>query len=291
MDANKIKGTSMPFNIDILKAELHEALYLDLDEFGLENEGAELVSKFIGLQLRSAFQPIFSTALDKALGFEALLRPSIGPSDPLTPAFAFGFADNQGRLVKFDRVARTLHALNSLQLPDTRGLLFLNVHPKLLISVNAHGQVFERILHAHSVPTHKVVIEILESAIDADKQLTEAIGNYRDRGYHIAVDDFGSRHSNLDRLWKLSPDYVKLNLSIIHEAEHNPKVRRMLPKLIEIIQELGARAVVEGIENEIQHKIALDSGGTLLQGYFLGRPAAASAWQQDHASQPLSVIA
>ncbi|HSI23486.1 MAG TPA: EAL domain-containing protein [Methylophilaceae bacterium] len=281
----------MPFNIDILKAELHEALYLDLDEFGLENEGAELVSKFIGLQLRSAFQPIFSTALDKALGFEALLRPSIGPSDPLTPAFAFGFADNQGRLVKFDRVARTLHALNSLQLPDTRGLLFLNVHPKLLISVNAHGQVFERILHAHSVPTHKVVIEILESAIDADKQLTEAIGNYRDRGYHIAVDDFGSRHSNLDRLWKLSPDYVKLNLSIIHEAEHNPKVRRMLPKLIEIIQELGARAVVEGIENEIQHKIALDSGGTLLQGYFLGRPAAASAWQQDHASQPLSVIA
>jgi EAL domain-containing protein (putative c-di-GMP-specific phosphodiesterase class I) len=281
----------MPFNIDILKAELHEALYLDLDEFGLENEGAELVSKFIGLQLRSAFQPIFSTALDKALGFEALLRPSIGPSDPLTPAFAFGFADNQGRLVKFDRVARTLHALNSLQLPDTRGLLFLNVHPKLLISVNAHGQVFERILHAHSVPTHKVVIEILESAIDADKQLTEAIGNYRDRGYHIAVDDFGSRHSNLDRLWKLSPDYVKLNLSIIHEAEHNPKVRRMLPKLIEIIQELGARAVVEGIENEIQHKIALDSGGTLLQGYFLGRPAAASAWHQDHASQPLSVIA
>lgn len=281
----------MPFNIDTLKAELHEALYLDLDEFGLEAEGEELVSKFIGLQLRSAFQPVFSTALDKAIGFEALLRPSIGTSDPLTPAFAFGFADNQGRLVKFDRVARTLHALNSLRLPDAKGLLFLNVHPKLLVSVNAHGQVFERILHAHSVPTHKVVIEIQEGAIDADKQLTEAIGNYRDRGYHIAVDDFGSRHSNLDRLWKLSPDYVKLDLSIIHEAEHSPKVRRMLPKLIEIIQELGARAVVEGIENELQHKIALDSGGTLLQGYFLGRPAAASTWHQDHSSEPLPVTA
>jgi len=281
----------MPFNIDTLKAELHEALYLDLDEFGLETEGEELVSKFIGLQLRSAFQPIYSTALGKPLGYEALLRPSIGPSDPLTPAFAFGFADNQGRLVKFDRVARTLHALNSLHLPDAQGLLFLNVHPKLLVSVNAHGQVFERILHAHSVPTHKVVIEILEGAIDTDKQLTEAISNYRDRGYHIAVDDFGSRHSNLDRLWKLAPDYVKLDLGIIHEAERNPKVRRMLPKLIEIIQELGARPVVEGIENEVQHKIALDSGGTFLQGYFLGRPAAASTWRQDQASQPLPVTA
>lgn len=280
----------MSFNIDTLKADLHEALYLDLDEFGLETEGEELVSKFIGLQLRSAFQPIFSTALGKTIGFEALLRPSIGPSDPLTPAFAFGFADNQGRLVKFDRVARTLHALNSLRLPDTKGLLFLNVHPKLLISVNAHGQVFERILHAHSVPTHKVVIEILESAIDVDKPLSEAVGNYRDRGYHIAVDNFGSRHSNLDRLWKLSPDYVKLDRSIIHEAEHNAKVRRMLPKLIETIQELGARAVVEGIENEIQHKIALDAGGTLLQGYLLGRPAAASEWQQSQAAELLALI-
>lgn len=275
----------MAFNIDILKAELHEALYLDLDEFGLENEGEELVSKFIGLQLRSAFQPIYSKVLGRPLGFEALLRPSIGPSDPLTPAFAFGFADNQGRLVKFDRVARTLHALNSLRLPERNGLLFLNVHPKLLISVNAHGQVFERILHAHSVPTHKVVIEILESEIDADKQLIEAIGNYRDRGYHIAVDDFGRRHSNLDRLWKLAPDYVKFDLSIIHEAEANPKVRRMLPKLIEIVQELGARAVVEGIETETQYQIALDSGATLLQGYLLGRPAPASEWREAQSDQ------
>jgi EAL domain-containing protein (putative c-di-GMP-specific phosphodiesterase class I) len=278
-------------NIDTLKAELHEALYLDLDEFGLEREGKELVSKFIGLQLRSAFQPIYSTILGKALGYEALIRPSIGPSDPLTPAFAFGFADNQGRLVKFDRVARTLHALNYLHLPDTRGLLFLNVHPKLLVSVNAHGQVFERILHAHSVPTHKVVIEILESAVDADKPLVEAIGNYRDRGYHIAIDNFGSKHSNLDRLWKLAPDYVKLDLGIIHEAENNPKVRRMLPKLIEIIHELGARAVVEGIENEAQYKVALDAGATLLQGYLLGKPAAASEWQQHQADESSAITA
>lgn len=278
----------MSFNIDTLKAELHEALYLDLDEFGLETEGEELVSKFVGLQLRSAFQPIISTTLGHPLGYEALLRPSIGETEQLTPSFAFGFADNQGRLVKFDRIARTLHTLNSLRLPQSRGLLFLNVHPKLLVSVNAHGQVFERILHAHSVPTHKVVIEIAESAVEADKPLIEAVGNYRDRGYHIAIDDFGGRRSNLDRLWKLSPDYVKLDISLIHEAELNAKVRRMLPKLLEIIQELGARPVIEGIENENQHKIALDAGATLLQGYLLGKPAAAGTWHEPEGAEPLA---
>jgi EAL domain-containing protein (putative c-di-GMP-specific phosphodiesterase class I) len=278
----------MAFSIDTLKAELHEALYLDLDEFGLETEGEELVSKFVGLQLRSAFQPILSTTLGEPLGYEALLRPSIGATEQLTPSFAFGFADNQGRLVKFDRIARTLHALNSLHLPQLRGLLFLNVHPKLLVSVNAHGQVFERILHAHSVPTHKVVIEIAESAVEADKPLIEAVSNYRDRGYHIAIDDFGGRRSNLDRLWKLEPDYVKLDNSLIQEAETNAKVRRMLPKLLEITQELGARPVVKGIENENQRKIALDSGALLLQGFLIGQPAPAASWRNAEAAGPVA---
>lgn len=265
-------------NFSKLKEELRESLYLDLDELGLEVQGDEVVSKFIGLQLRSAFQPI-RRADGIPAGYEALLRPSIGDTDPVSPVFAFSFADNQGRLVKFDRVARTLHTLNYLHLPEP-GLLFLNVHPKLLVSVNAHGKVFERILHANSVPTQQVVIEILESAIEVDRQLNEAIGNYRDRGYRIALDDFGSKHSNLDRLWRLSPDFVKLDLALIKEAETNSKVRRVLPKLVEIVSELGAQAVVEGIENEVQYKIALDSGAPLLQGYFLGKPAPASEWSK-----------
>jgi len=270
----------MILNIEKLKTDLREALYLDLDDYGLEEQEGEIISRFVGLHLRSAFQPIHNTKkVDKPLGYEALLRPSIGPSEAISPVFAFSFAENQGRLVKFDRVCRALHMLNYLQLPHDKELLFLNVHPDLLVSVNAHGKVFERILHAHSVPTHQVVIEILESAIEDDKKLKEALDNYRDRGYRIAIDDFGSKHSNIDRIWKLLPDYVKLDLSIIHQAETNPKVQRALPKLVELIQELGAQVIIEGVENEAQYKIALDSGAALLQGYHLGRPASVIDWR------------
>jgi EAL domain-containing protein (putative c-di-GMP-specific phosphodiesterase class I) len=56
----------------------------------------------------------------------------------------------------------------------------------------------------------------------------------------------------------------------------------VLPKLIEIIVELGAQATVtvEDIENEKQQRIAVDSGATLLQGYQLGRPATVSVWRE-----------
>ena len=228
-----------------LKTSLHDALYLDLDDFGLETQGSELISKFIGVQLKSAFQPIVDIRdNDAPLGHEALLRPSIGP-ESLTTQFAFDFADKQGRLVKLDRVARTLHLLNYQNLPEgKRGLLFLNVHPKLLATVNAHGKVFERILHNHSVPTHRVVIEIQESTVDIDKHLHEAVGNYRDRSYRLAIDGFGGRRTNLERLWQVEPDFVKLDRNLLRNAEQNPKARRTLVRLIDLVQDIGAIPIV-----------------------------------------------
>lgn len=272
-------------NIAVLKKNLHEVLYLELDEFGLEAHQEEVISKLIGFHLRSDFQPIRNAEkFGEAIGYEALLRPMLG-TDAVSPLFAFAVADNLGKLVKLDRVARTLHMLNYLNLDDNQGYLFLNVHPKLLVSVNAHGKVFERILHLNSVPTQKVVIEIMENAVDAVKLLKDAIDNYRDCGYKIAIDDFGSKDSNFDRLWKLSPDFVKLDLSIIKQAQTDSRMRRVLPKLIEIPQALGAQVIIEGIENEIQCKIALDAGATLLQGNFLGQPALADYWNKQKLPQ------
>ena len=267
-------------HVEQLRLQLKESLLLDLDEYSLaEQSTGEFNSTFLGVRLNSAFQPIYDSEAGDLYGHEALLRPSLGGELASTPEFAFSYAEQAGKLVQFDRVSRTLHVLNFRQIYAENGLLFLNVHPKLLIAVNAHGKVFERILHDNSVPTERVVIEIPESLVEQDKQLEEAIDNYRDRGYHIAIDDFGKKKTNLDRLWKLSPDYVKLDLSIIQEAEHNIRVRKALPSLISLIRDLGAKPIIEGIETQNQLDIAVQAGGTLLQGYFLGKPVTAKELQ------------
>lgn len=267
-------------HVEQLRLQLKESLFLDLEEYGLvEQSTGEFNSTFLGVQLNSAFQPIYDSEAGDLYGHEALLRPSLGGELASTPEFAFSYAEQAGKLVQFDRVSRTLHVLNFRQIYAENGLLFLNVHPKLLIAVNAHGKVFERILHSNSVPTDRVVIEIPESLVEQDKQLNEAIENYRDRGYHIAIDNFGKKNFNLDRLWKIAPEYVKLNLSIIQEAETNQKIRKVLPSLINIIRDLGAKPIIEGIETQTQLDIAVQAGGTLLQGYFLGKPVTAKELQ------------
>lgn len=276
-----------PPHVEQLRLQLKEALFLDLDDYGLaEQSTGEFNSTFLGVQLNSAFQPIYDIVAGELLGHEALLRPSLGGELSSTPAFAFTYAEQAGKLVQFDRVTRTLHVLNFRQIYAENGLLFLNVHPELLLSVNAHGKVFERILHANSVPTHRVVIEIQESLIQQDKQLIEAIDNYRDRGYHIAIDGFGSTKSHIDRLWKLSPDFVKLDFNLIQRAEQTPRLQKLLPGLIKMIKDVDAQPVITGIETQAQLNIAIEAGATLVQGYFLAKPATAKALQLSQSVLP-----
>jgi EAL domain-containing protein (putative c-di-GMP-specific phosphodiesterase class I) len=267
-------------HVEQLRLQLKEALQLDLDDYGLvEQSTGEFNSTFLGVRLNSAFQPIYDIQAGDLFGHEALLRPSLGGELSSTPEFAFTYAEQAGKLVPFDRVSRTLHVLNFRQIYAENGLLFLNVHPKLLIAVNAHGKVFEKILHSNSVPTDRVVIEIQEGLIEQEKQLTEAIDNYRERGYRIAIDRFGSTQSHIDRLWKFAPDFVKLDLSLIQKAEQNERIRKILPGLIKMIKDLGAQPVITGIETQAQLDIAIESGTRLVQGYFLAKPVTANELQ------------
>ena len=263
--------------LNALQNELRDTLSLN-DDYRLEVKGDEVRATFLGMQLRSVFQPIVDLQRNTSLGYEALLRAADPKGNAIAPPAAFRQAEAVERLVKFDRLCRTLHTLNYLNMGKGSGLLFLNVHPELLVAVNAHGKVFEQVLHQHDVATSDVVIEINESAVSEEKQLAAAIANYRERGYRIAIDDFGKEHSNLERLWTLSPEYVKLDGGIIQQAEVNPRLQRILPKLVEIIRELGAEVVVEGVETASQLELARHAGADLVQGYLLGRPAPAQEW-------------
>jgi EAL domain-containing protein (putative c-di-GMP-specific phosphodiesterase class I) len=263
--------------LNALQNELRDTLSLH-EDYKLDVRSGDVQARFIGLQLSSVFQPIIDLNQNAPLGYEALLRAFDQKGNSVAPSVAFRQAEVAERLVKFDRLCRTLHTLNFLNMGKGNGLLFLDVHPDLLVAVNSHGKVFEQVLHQHDVATHEVVIEIEESAVINENLLAAAIANYRERGYKIAIDDFGKAHSNLERLWTLAPEYVKLDCSFIRQATFNQKLQRILPKLVEIIRELDAEVIIVGVENKEELSIAQEAGVHLIQGYLLGLPTSALAW-------------
>lgn len=227
-----------------------------------------------GLRLYSVFQALFATTDGRPVAHEALLRVIDREGKSLTPAQAFAVPKGQQEIVYFDRLCRMVHAVNFVNQARDDTPLFLNVSGQHLLSVGegGHGQTFEKLLSHCGLKPSQIVLEVLESRVDDLKHLQRAVEAYQRRGYRVAIDDFGCQHSNFDRLWLLSPDIVKLDRSLIVEAGTNPRARRILPKLIEIIHDLGAQAVCEGIETGDQHALARDAGADLVQGFLYARP-------------------
>lgn len=242
----------------------------------LWQEAGMTVARFKGLELRSHFQPLFYANNLALYAHEALLRPRL-PLDThfQAPNQAFELAASAQEAIYLDRLCRVLHAMNFVGQRCTEPYLFLNVSAQHLQSVTGnHGQTFEALLTLCGLRPQQVVLEILEARVEGLEHLQNAVQGWRQRGFQIAIDDFGCQHSNFDRLWRLTPDIVKLDRQLVHHAEHNPRAAIILPKLIDMIHDLGARVVCEGIETPIQHRLCVDAGADVLQGYFYARPAA-----------------
>ncbi len=237
---------------------------------------------FRGLRLSSVFQPLFAPGSLQPSAHEALLRVHDAAGTPWSPAAAFAFPATSEEAVYFDRLCRIVHALNFMRQAAPGADLFVNVSGRHLLGITnrGHGEIFERLLHMCGLDPSQIILEILEARVDDISWLNEAVAAYRARGYRVAIDDFGCEHSNFDRLWRLTPDIVKLDRSLILQGISNPRARRILPKIIEIIHELGALVVCEGIETRDQHHLATDAGADLLQGYLYARPSPTIAGRQ-----------
>lgn len=242
--------------------------HLQFDDDGARGE-------FHGLRLSSVFQPLFAAASLTPSAHEALLRVQDADGTPLCPAAAFTLPTTSNDVVYFDRLCRIVHALNFVRQAESGANLFVNVSGRHLLGVakRGHGETFERLLHMCGLKPCQVILEVLEARVDDIERLNEAVAAYRQRGYRVAIDDFGCEHSNFDRLWRLTPDLVKLDRSLILQGIDNPRARRILPKIVDIIHDLGAQVVCEGIETPDQHHLALDAGADFLQGYLYARPS------------------
>ncbi len=235
-----------------------------------------ITARFQGLHLHSHFQPIFDARTLRAKAFEALLRPHSDDGAILSPHEAFSRSRNAVDIKTLDRLCRAVHAANFGLQCQAEQILFLNLDGRYVLQVdqNAIGDMAHVILGAVGVSPDNVVLEVIESEVDDLGRLGEVLQAYQACGFGVAIDDFGAQSSNFDRLWRLTPDIVKLDRGLLLNAGTNARARKILPKIVDIIHDLDALVVCEGIETQEQHEMAMEAGADMLQGYFYAFPAA-----------------
>ena len=226
-----------------------------------------------GFRIRSVFQPIISVAHQRVVGYEGLARVTDASGAAIAPNVLFDGIEDLQHLVAVDRACRELHLINFARMQFFPRWIFINVHPMVAMHGHQFGSFFANLLDELQIDGAQVVIELVESALVDERQLRSAIELYRSLGCLVALDDFGVSGSQFTRLWRIDADIVKLDRSLIAEAEHSARARRTLPSLTAMVHEAGSLVLQEGIETATQLALALGAGVDLLQGFGLARPA------------------
>jgi EAL domain-containing protein (putative c-di-GMP-specific phosphodiesterase class I) len=93
------------------------------------------------------------------------------------------------------------------------------------------------------------------------------------RGVKFALDDFGCGYSDLSTLRKLPICVLKIDRSLLIDAEHDKSARIILRNVVSLCRELGIRSICEGAETDAQLEFLRSIHCDLVQGFATGRPA------------------
>ncbi|WP_416758931.1 EAL domain-containing protein [Roseateles sp. So40a] len=228
------------------------------------------------LTLHTAFQPVFSLTHGRLVGHEALLRAQGADGRPAPPSELFTAITTPASLAALDAraVRQHLSAYVSAGKREAAEWLLLNLHPvSLLPDTGALDDIVLAIEESGLRPS-RIVIEVLESPLFEDDRVYPALQRLRDLGCLIALDDFGAGHSNFERIFDLRPHLVKLDRRVLLRAKGDARARRILQRMVSLIQECGALVLIEGVETLAGAHVALTCDADFVQGYYFGRPAA-----------------
>jgi len=212
-------------------------------------------------ELETVFQPMIELGSKHCVAYEALTR---FPGETHTTSEWFADATELGVGADLE-LAAVRSALAHLEDFPPGALLSINVSPGVAVT----GEFLELVAPV----AHRLIVELTEhEPVEEYDALSDALKYLRSLGARIAVDDVGAGFSSLRHILRLSPDILKLDLSLTHGIETDSGSRALTSALIDFADNTGALITAEGIETEGELELLRELGIDHGQGFLLGRP-------------------
>ena len=129
-------------------------------------------------------------------------------------------------------------------------------------------------------PADQLILEITETALMRSPQAsTGRLHQLRELGVHVSIDDFGTGYSSLAYLKVLPADELKIDKSFVLPITHSATDRRLVESIIQLGHAVGLEVVAEGIEDEATAQTLVAMQCDIGQGFHLGRPLDAAAFE------------
>ena len=216
------------------------------------------------------FQPIIDAKDGSVFAYEALMRVDLptlhSPADVLRLAREENCLHEVERITFF-RASSAYQALENAGKVVPSALLFVNSIASQYLTPDELSEYSAR--YASILP--RIVIEITEEEV-LDLKALRIKQTIRGSSGAFALDDYGSGYSNERSLLELSPNYIKIDLSIIRSIDTDANKRQIVSNTVSYAHQRGMKVVAEGLETADEVRTVLSLGVDLLQGFFLAMP-------------------
>lgn len=225
--------------------------------------------------LRVHYQPIVSAETGVTCNLEALSRWNDPVYGLLTPAQFVPTLENERIVYKLSLfvVRQIVHDLKRMA---REGVRLVPVSVNLSRNDFFQCDMVEEIsvlMDEAGLPHELLCIELTESAFVEEQELIKReVERFRDRGFAVWMDDFGSEYSTLNLLQHLSFDLVKIDMQFMRNFEPGSKNAIMVAAILDMCHALGITTLVEGVETNEQFELLGTMDPERLQGYLFSPP-------------------
>ena len=230
-------------------------------------------------RLTTHFQPIFQAGSMALWGYECLMRGTTADGQKLSPATIIQWAQQEQLIFMLDRVCRETHLRNAglAGLPKHAALL-INFMPTAIYKPEFCLQTTMAAAKQADIDPSRIIFEVVEQyEVPDPEHLRGILQYYRDHGYRVALDDLGSGYAGLELLADLEPDLVKIDRDLVSKSVKSMMHRSVVGALVQIGHDNDKLVLAEGIETADELRLMTHLGCDLMQGFYLGKPAAVPA--------------
>src|SRR5881227_2662586 len=262
------RGTFCFFRDEMAQTvEARRILELDL-RVALANEEFELF-----------YQPLVNLKSGRIATCEALLRWNHPVRGTVSPVDIIPVAEDMGLIVDLGRWILRKACMECMKWPDGVSVA-VNFSPQQFHQRDVLSEV-RYALEVSGLPAHRLEIEITESSLLRNTQLThDVLSQLHAAGVRISLDDFGTGYSSLSYLHNFPLQKVKIDRSFL-EGIDSDRPLTLLRGVARLSADLGMSVVVEGTETTEQLElISADGTVTEAQGYLFSRPVPATRMRQ-----------
>jgi diguanylate cyclase (GGDEF)-like protein/PAS domain S-box-containing protein len=229
------------------------------------------------------YQPQVDLRTGRVVGAEALLRWQHPVQGLMPPNSFIPLAEETGLIVPIgewviDNACRQLKAWTDQGLADLR--LAINVSARQF-QHRRMATLIKEALARHAVQPQRLEVEVTESAVMQDPELTVTVlRDLKQIGVRIALDDFGTGYSSLNYLKLFPIDTLKIDQSFVHDLHSDPDDAAIALSIIALAHSLQREVLAEGVETEYQLAFLRQHKCDLMQGQIFSPSIPAEAFSE-----------